>query len=132
MNAFIVSGQDRPGEMARVAEAIAERGVNITNITCVAWGGQGAIALLTNDEPATRSLLSAKGFPYREVELVACTLEDKPGTLAEAMRKLADAGVNIEACMPTGMSGNKVSIALATSDPAKARETLGTGAVAHA
>src|SRR3990170_2973293 len=76
MNAFIVSGQDRPGELARVAEAVAERGVNITNITCVAWGGQGAIALLTNDEPATRSLLSAKGFPYREVELVACTLED--------------------------------------------------------
>jgi len=132
MNAFIVSGQDRPGEMARVAEAIAERGVNITNITCVAWGGQGAIALLTNDEPATRSLLSAKGFPYREVELVACTLEDKPGTLAEATRKLAEAGINIEACLPTGMSGSKVSVAFATSDPAKAREIVGQLAMAHA
>ena len=132
MNAFIISGQDRPGELARVAEAIAERGVNVTNLTCVTWGGQGAIALLTNDEPATRSLLSAKGFPYREVELVACTLEDKPGTFAEATRKLAEAGINIEACLPTGMSGAKVSVAFATSDPAKAREIIGQLAMAHA
>src|SRR3989304_4186695 len=78
-----------------------------------------------NAEPATGSLLWAKGFPYREVELVACTLEDKPGTLAEATRKLAEAGINIEACLPPGMSGSQGSGAFATSDPAKARGIFG-------
>src|SRR3989304_4428597 len=66
------------------------------------WGPRMPPPRPPSGEPAPRSLLSAKGFAYREVELVACTLEDKPGTLAEATRKLADAGINIEACLPAG------------------------------
>jgi len=132
MNAFIITGQDRPGELAKVTEAVAERGVNITNVTCLTWGGQGAIALTTNDEAATRSLLSSRGFVYREVELVPCTLDDRPGTLAAATRKLADAGINIDVVLPTGMSGGKVSVAFGTSDPAMARTTLDAMAMASA
>jgi len=56
---------------------------------------------------------------------VPASLENRPGTLAEAARRLASAGVNIEAAMPTGMSGNNVTVAFATSDPAKARQALG-------
>ena len=85
MNAFIITGQDRPGELAKVAEAIAERGVNITNVSCLTWGGQGAIGITTNDEAATRSLLSSRGFDYREVELVPCSMDDRPGTLASTL-----------------------------------------------
>jgi hypothetical protein len=125
MNAFIITGQDRPGELAKVAEAIAERGVNITNVSCLTWGGQGAIGVTTNDEAATRSLLSSRGFDYREVELVPCSMDDRPGTLASATRKLADAGVNVELMLPTGMAGSKVSVAFGTSDASKARQALG-------
>ena len=52
------------------------------------------------------------------------SLENKPGTLAEATGKLAKAGINIEAAMPVGMAGDKVSLAFATDQPAKAREVL--------
>ena len=52
-------------------------------------------------------------------------VENKPGALAMITRKLANAGVNLEAAMPTGMSGNKVQIAFATDNAAKATEALG-------
>lgn len=133
MNAFIIAGKDRPGELADVAEAIAERGVNVVNAACLTWSGQGAIGLVTNDDAATRSVLASRGFAYRELELVPCTLDDKPGTLAAATRKLAAAGINIELMLPTGIeSGGKVSVAFGTNDPAKARTTLGEMAMAHA
>jgi len=46
--------------------------------------------------------------------------------LAKACRRLADAGVNIEALMPTGMEGDHVMVAFITGDAAKARQILTT------
>ncbi len=132
MNAFIINGQDRPGELARVAEAVAERGINITSISCIAWNDVGAIALTTNDEAGTRSILAQKGFETREIELVPASLDDKPGALAAVTRKLADAGINIELLLPMGMRDGKVTVAFATSDPAKTRSTISMESLASA
>jgi len=130
VNAFIVELQNKPGELARVTEAIARKGIDITSFSGATCGGSGSIALLTNDEAGTRSSLKEAGFTPREVEVVPTSLANRPGSLAEVARKLADAGVNIEAAMPTGMSGNDVIVAFATSNPAKAREALGSKVLA--
>jgi hypothetical protein len=52
-------------------------------------------------------------------------LADQPGSLAMTARLLADAGINIEAALPTGMEGGKVSVAFATDNPSKARQVIG-------
>jgi hypothetical protein len=126
MNGFIVELQDKPGELARVTEAIAEKGINITGFTGATAGGRGAVMLVTNDEEGTRRALKEAGCTVKESELVTVALEHQPGALAAAARKLADAGINISGALPTGMSDGKVSIAFATDQPAKARELIGS------
>lgn len=126
MNAFIVDLENRPGALATVTEAIAAKGIDITAFSGSTCGDGGTVVLLTNDEAGTRSALMAGGWPCRESEVVAAAIEHRPGGLAAAARRLADAGVNIEAAFPTGMSGDRVTIALATNDPVKAREALGS------
>lgn len=130
MNAFIVDLEDRPGSIAAVAEAIAMKGISITSLAGVASGGTGGAAILTNDEAGTRQALADARLKVREVEVVPHAIDDRPGAFAEAARRLADAGVNLEAVLPTGMSEGKVTIAFATTDPAKARAALGTMAAA--
>jgi hypothetical protein len=125
MNAFIIELENRPGSLASVAEAIAQKGINITSVSGATVGNQGSVAILTNDESGTRSALEAGGFAYREIGLISAAIEDKPGTLAAAARRLADAGVNIETLLPTGMDGGKVTIAIGVSDPEAARRALG-------
>ena len=125
MHAFIVDLTNKPGELARVAEAIAQKGINIEAFAGATAGGAGSVVLATNDEAGTRRALADAGCSSREVELVMASLDHVPGGLAAAARKLADAGVNIEAAMPTGMAGEKVMVSFATDNPAKARETLG-------
>ena len=125
MNAFIIELQNRPGELARIAEAIAEKGINITGVTGATVGSQGAVTIITNDESGTRSALQGVDCTFREIELVSASLEDKPGTLAAATRRLADAGVNIETLLATGMDGGKVQVAIGVSDGAAARNALG-------
>ena len=125
MNAFLVELKNKPGEFARVAEAIAEKGINITGFSGATCGDTGSVALLTNDEAGTRRALSDSNCTFRELELITVSLADKPGMLAQITRRLADAGINIETAIPTGMSGGNVQVAFATDDAAKAREALG-------
>ena len=125
MNAFIIEHENRPGSLASVAEAIAQRAINITSVSGATVGSTGSVAVLTNDEAGTRYALEAGGFAYREVGLVAAALEDKPGSLAAAARRLADAGVNIETLLPTGMEGGKVRFAIGVSDTGAAQSALG-------
>jgi hypothetical protein len=125
MRAFIIHAENRPGALADLAEALGERGINISGVSGSAWENEGAIGLITNDDAGTRSVLDARNTDYRELELVAAAMEDKPGTLGAAARRLADRGVNIGAIMPTGMQGTKVTVAFAVDDAAAAREALG-------
>ncbi|HYM84824.1 MAG TPA: ACT domain-containing protein [Candidatus Dormibacteraeota bacterium] len=126
MNAFIVTLPDRPGALASVTEALAHKGINITGFSGATCGDSGTICILTNDESGTREALRDSRWKARERELVVASLADRPGSLAEAARRLADAGVNIEAAVPTGMSGGNISVAFATDQPDKARKALGT------
>ena len=132
MNAFIVDLKNKPGELAKVAGAIADKGINITGFSGATCGDTGSVVLLTADEAGTRQALSAVGYKAREVELVSAALADKPGSLAEAARQLANAGVNIEAAVPVGMSGGNFHVAFATDNPSKARSALGDRVLAGA
>lgn len=130
MNVFVVDLINQPGQLARISEAIARKGINITGLSGVTCGGSGAVAILTNDEAGTRKALEDAGIRARELELVTASMEDKPGALAAVTRKLADAGINVEVAMPVGMSGGRVSVAFGTNQPAKARNLIGTAEAA--
>jgi hypothetical protein len=132
MNAFIVEGENKTGELARIAEAIAQRGINISSLSLGTCGETGSVALITNDESGTRSALSGAGLTFREIEAVPASLADQPGSLANAARRIADAGVNIEAVIPTGMSGDKVVVAFICDKPDAARGALAEFATASA
>jgi hypothetical protein len=124
MQAFLVELRNMPGELARVAEAIAAKGVNITSVGGTACDDGGRVALMTSDAPLTRSALAEAGRPYTEMEATDTALRQEPGTLAKACRRLADEKINIEAIVPMGMQGTEVHVAFLTDEPARAREVL--------
>ena len=125
MNAFIVELPNQPGSLAMVAEAVAERGINITGFAGATSGELGSVVFTTDDESATRNALGEKGWVYREVPIVHVSLEHRPGTLAAAARKLADAGINIETSFVSGMDGDKVEVAFGVDTPEAAKRALG-------
>jgi hypothetical protein len=125
MNIFIVDLKHQSGELAKAAEAIAHKGVNITAFSGVTCGDGGKIALQTDNDVEARRALSEAGYHARELEVVPVTFANSPGALAKTARKLADAGINIEVVLPMTMTDNKVTLAFATDQPSKARGVLG-------
>ena len=125
MNAFIVDLKNKPAELAKVAEAIAEKGIDITGFSGSTFGDSGTLTLTTDNEAATRRVLTDGSWKFRTIDVVETSLPNKPGALAEAARRLAKAGVNIEAAFPAGMSGSSAHLVFATDNPAKAKQALG-------
>ena len=124
MQAFIVEAANHPGELARVADTIATRGVNIEAF-CLTYGNKGATAFLASDEKGLRGALNADGLTYREIPLVTISLEDKPGQVAWAAKRLGDAGVNIELFAPVDYgTDHKATIAIGVDKVDDARRAL--------
>jgi hypothetical protein len=65
---FTVRLDDRPGALARLATALAERSVNITGIVGVAEDTDGALMLTTSDPIASRDVFAALALEVEEHE----------------------------------------------------------------
>ena len=63
---FTVQLDDRPGALAQVAQALADRAVNITGIVGVAEDTDGALMLTTSDAAATREAFAALAIAFEE------------------------------------------------------------------
>jgi len=124
MQTFIVEAANRPGELARVTDTIARRGINVETF-CVGYGTKGAAALLAYDEKGVRSALDSEGFTYHETPVLTIWLEDKPGQTAWAAKRLGDAGVNIELFAPVEHgAGHKATIAIGVDKIDEAQRAL--------
>jgi hypothetical protein len=124
MQGFIVELANRPGELARVADTIATRGINVEAFG-LSYGKTGAATFLSYDETGIRNALDTGGFTYREVPLVTIWLEDKPGQVAWAAKRLGDAGVNIELFAPVEYgTDHKATIAIGVDKVDAARRVL--------
>ena len=63
---FTVQLDDRPGSLARVAQALADRGVNITGIVGVAEDTDGALMLTTSDPERDPRGVRVLGIAFEE------------------------------------------------------------------
>src|SRR3712207_3726424 len=100
MNAFLIELDNRPGALARVAEAIAAGGINITSIAGSTCGSSGRAVMTTSDDASARKALASIGYAFAEREITEAAIGHVPGTLAKVTRRLADAGINLEAVVP--------------------------------
>ena len=125
MQWFIVEAANKPGEFARHASAIAQRGVNLAGVISLGIGDRGGLAFYATDEAGVRSALNEAGIAFREVAVVRAQIDDKPGAIADAAKRLGDAGVNIELIAPTGMDGQKFTIAFGVDNSDAAKAALG-------
>jgi hypothetical protein len=125
MKAFVIATEDRPGELARISEAMGKAGVNMTAIAGLTGEGAGMIGILASDEAGARGALRAAGIEAQELDAIRIALADEPGALAKAARKLATPGINVSFILSMGISHGKAVVVLAVNDARKAAALLG-------
>jgi hypothetical protein len=121
---FVVQLDNRPGELAHLARALAARGVNITHISCAGTGKVACAFMTTENEDQTRDVLRGLGHEYIEGATVVVDVMDRPGGLADVAERFASAGVNILGTLCVGRREGVLEMAFAVDDVDKARAAL--------
>ncbi|HEX9250189.1 MAG TPA: ACT domain-containing protein [Gemmatimonadaceae bacterium] len=112
------------GDLARVAQALARRGVNIKALAGMSIGGAAMARILPDDIVVARSALEAAKIRFSESEVHLVLLENKAGILADVTNRLAEAGINLEAVYVTGIADDLVELAIVSDNPKKAKKIL--------
>lgn len=124
MTEFLVRLANRPGQLAALTELLAKAGVNIEALTAYGLDGEGAVRLIVDDAAAARRAMSEAGMRAEEHSVLTTHLPHRPGELAAVARRLADAGVNVEAIYVLGGGSEGLSLALVVDQPAEAAPLL--------
>lgn len=99
MKDFTIVLEHRPGALAEMGDALGRAGVNIEGGGAWVLSGQGVAHLLLAEGTAARRALATAGIRVldeRDV-LIQRLNQDEPGQLGRISRKMAEAGINIEA-----------------------------------
>lgn len=122
---FEVYVQNRPGDVAWIAEVLSRNSVNIRGISTDLGSSRPMIRVVTDDEASARSALRGAKLEFTERDIDVVSLPDRPGELAKMARALSKSGINIESLYILGNRGNSVEeIALSTDNAERAREVL--------
>jgi hypothetical protein len=119
--------EDRPGTLAKAAKAIADANINIDGYAGFGAQGRGIFHVLTRDAAGARRALERAGFSIQqEREVVIIDAGDRPGTLANALKQVADQEINVD----ISYSITKDRFVIGARDAARLKEALQTGTTA--
>jgi len=124
---FVVQVDNKPGEMARLAEQMAAAGVDLRAIGGGGLGDFGHFIMTTADDDTARQVLEDGAWVFYEGESLLAEVDDRPGGMARVARELADAGVNVMGHLFIGRWSDRATFAFVVDDPEKARPILERG-----
>jgi hypothetical protein len=116
---------DQPGELARVGEVTGSAGIHIRGMAAFTGDGHGVVHVLVDDDEADRAVAALKAEHMKLAdrrEVLVVDVSDRPGSLGELARELAEANVNVELAYPTF---NPAQLVIATDDMRNALDALG-------
>ena len=88
--------QNRAGRVSEVTGLLGDNSINIRGFSVADTVDFGILRLVVDDPDQALETLQDAGFTVREDEVICIDLPDTPGSLATALKIVAEAGVNIE------------------------------------
>lgn len=88
--------ENKTGRVSEVSEVLGAARVNIRGFSVSDTADYGIVRLVVDDAEKGRAVLSEAGFTVKVSDVICINLPDRPGGLAEVLKVVSDAGVNIE------------------------------------
>jgi len=122
---LVISGQSKPGALAKVTAVLGEAGINIKSFSAPEVTGAGKLRLLVADLDGARAALRAAKIKFGEETALLLSLENKPGALRKVADLLTKSRINIKCgyCTPS-REGKRAIVVLTVSNTDKALTIL--------
>jgi hypothetical protein len=117
--------ENKPGRLAKICSALAQEKVDIRALSVMERDGPSVLRFITSDLESTRSVLTSLGTEFEIAEVLAVQLENRTGSLARVLEKLAAEHINVEyAYASTTSAPGKALGIFHTSNPKRAAQIL--------
>jgi hypothetical protein len=95
---FVISTEDRPGQLARFSRQMSEHEINLHAVWSFGTGrGNAEIIAIPLDPHVFRKVAQGVAWNFREGSCFHLTGEDRAGALAETLDRIAQEGINLHA-----------------------------------
>ena len=108
--------KDRPGALAKATTAIANAGINIEGFCEV----DGQFHTVTSDAAGAKKALESAGYKVRETDVIIFPAEDRPGFLAEVLKRVTEDEINVS----VAYSLTNTRIAIGADQVSKLKDVL--------
>ncbi len=88
--------ENKPGRLNTICRTLAENQINIVTLSLADTQQFGIVRLIIEDWQKAQRVLEKAGYVVNVREVVAATVPDRPGGMAEILDVVSAAGVNIE------------------------------------
>lgn len=88
--------ENSPGHLRAPCQALADAGISLETLSLADTKQYGILRLIIRDWQRAKAILDAAGFVTNVVEVLAIEVSDQPGGLADVLRVIEQAGINVE------------------------------------
>lgn len=88
--------ENKPGHLSGICRTLAQNNINIVTLSLADTQQFGIVRLIVEDWQRAKDVLEAAGHIVNVREVVAATVADRPGGMAEILDLIGGAGINIE------------------------------------
>jgi hypothetical protein len=122
--------ENRPGHLLAPCDVLAEAGIDIVTLSLADTQQFGLLRLIVRDWQRAREVLQQAGLAVAQTEVLAVEVPDHPGGLAEVLRVIGRAGVNVEYMYAfTQKLNDRAVLVFRFDDPDRAMTALGQSKV---
>lgn len=122
MSVFV---ENTTGRLADITQILADHNIDLMASTIAEAVDYGILRCIVAEPEEAAKVLKAKGFSASVTEVLAVSLENKPGGFNQVLKVLADAGISVGYIYSTikSQEGEAV-IMMKVADPQRAVEVL--------
>ena len=115
--------QNSPGSLARVCQVLGGERVNLI---ALCFEGNGTLRMVVDNHVHAVSILREQHYQVEERDVLYTVMANQPGSLARAVRLVADAGLNLDYAYASAVE-NDAMVGLVIGVPDAMRASAASG-----
>lgn len=117
--------ENKPGRMAAILEVLADNGIDISALSIADTTDFGVLRMIVSDSTLAKKVLNEAGVVVKITDVIAVSMEDKPGGLVAIMDTINDGVTTVEYMYAfVGRSKTGAMVVIKANFPDKAIELL--------
>ncbi|MFO0956603.1 MAG: ACT domain-containing protein [Isosphaeraceae bacterium] len=88
--------ENKPGRLAKICSTLASEKINIRALVVMDSSDRSVLRLVTDQVEATRKVFNSLGVESELAEVLTVEMEDRPGSLARVLERLAEEHINVD------------------------------------